>query len=91
MILYEEYVNVEPMSEISSEWSTGTVLTISRMTPELQGNYTCAPSTVTPASVKIHVIDEEGNIPSAAVYGDSSAANLGPSLLLFSLVFVSIV
>ena len=62
----------------SDTWENGTILTIKRVNAKQhQGNYTCAPSTLTPSSVVVHIIDE-GKMPQdAAVYDsfDSSSSS----------------
>ena len=59
-------------------WENGTILTIQKVNAkEHQGNYTCAPSTLTSSSVIVHIIDE-GKMPQdAAVYDafDSSSSS----------------
>jgi hypothetical protein len=59
-------------------WENGTILTIKKVNAkEHQGNYTCAPSTLTSSSVVVHIIDE-GKMPQdAAVYDsfDSSSSS----------------
>ena len=60
------------------KWENGTILTIRKVNAkDHQGNYTCAPSTLTSSSVIVHIIDE-GKMPQdAAVYDgfDSSSAS----------------
>ena len=59
-------------------WENGTILTIKKVNAKQhQGNYTCAPSTLTSSSVVVHIIDE-GKMPQdAAVYDsfDSSSSS----------------
>ena len=63
-------------------WENGTILTIQKVNArEHQGNYTCAPSTLTSSSVIVHIIDE-GKMPQdAAVYDafDSSSSSSSSS------------
>nr|XP_040566748.1 follistatin-related protein 4-like [Lepeophtheirus salmonis] len=64
--------------------ANGTILTIASINSELTGNFTCAPLSITPDSVRVHIIDEEG----AAVYGDSgNIPSLSRILLSTSLVY----
>ena len=62
----------------SDKWENGTILTINKVNAKNhQGNYTCAPSTLTSSSVIVHIIDE-GKMPQdAAVYDgfDSSSSS----------------
>ena len=64
------------------KWENGTILTINKVNAkEHQGNYTCAPSTLTSSSVIVHIIDE-GKMPQdAAVYDsfDSSSSSSSSS------------
>jgi len=55
-------------------FSLGSILTVDRVSPALhEGNYTCAPSSVTSASVRVNIIDE-GKMPPAPVYGDAHSS-----------------
>ena len=90
MISYDEEFHVEPlMSNVNGlgglQWPVGTILSVTKTNSlSHDGNYTCAPSTLTSDSVLVHIIDD-GKIPPAAVYGDSSKAGLKiiPGLLLY--------
>ena len=76
MISYDPAFQVETLMSGTPglQWPIGTVLTVSKTNSlNHDGNYTCAPSTLTTDSVNVHIIDE-GKIPPAAVYGDSSRA-----------------
>lgn len=77
MISYEDSFSVEPLMSSNLgggfQWPIGTVLSIIKTNSlDHAGNYTCAPSTLISDSVLVHIIDE-GKIPPAAVYGDSSS------------------
>lgn len=92
MISYDEAFHVEPLMSpdlggLGLQWPIGTILEV-RKTNSLfhDGNYTCAPSTLTPDSVVVHIIDE-GKIPPAAVYGDSSKGFKLVSSSNFPLIF----
>ena len=90
MISYDKEFHVEPlMSNVNGlgglQWPVGTILSVTKTNSlSHDGNYTCAPSTLTSDSVLVHIIDD-GKIPPAAVYGDSSKAGLKiiPGLLLY--------
>ena len=79
MISYDEAFHVEPLMSpdngLGLKWPVGTILSVSKTNSiSHDGNYTCAPSTgVISDSVLVHIIDD-GKIPPAAVYGDSSKA-----------------
>lgn len=79
MISYDEAFHVEPLMSpdngLGLKWPVGTILSVSETNSiSHDGNYTCAPSTgVISDSVLVHIIDD-GKIPPAAVYGDSSKA-----------------
>ena len=79
MISYDPAFNVEPLMSgdktLGLQWPVGTILSVSKTNSiSHDGNYTCAPSTgVISDSVLVHIIDD-GKIPPAAVYGDSSKA-----------------
>ena len=82
MISYDQAFEVEELMAGSPglQWPIGTVLTVKKTNSLVHdGNYTCAPSTLTTDSVIVHIIDE-GKIPPAAVYGDSSRAFQTPML-----------
>ena len=75
MISYDPAFHVEPLLSSNMgglQWPIGTILSVSQTNfVQHDGNYTCAPSTLTSDSILAHIIDE-GKIPPAAVYGDSS-------------------
>jgi len=49
-------------------------LTVESVSSDLhEGNYTCAPTSVTYTSVRVHIIDE-GKMPPAPVYGDAHSS-----------------
>jgi len=82
MISYDQAFEVEQLMAGTPglQWPVGTVLTVKKTNSvHHDGNYTCAPSTLTTDSVIVHIIDE-GKIPPAAVYGDSSRAFQTPIL-----------
>ncbi len=97
MILYDTAFHVEPLMSsglAGLQWPIGTILSVNKTNSVAHdGNYTCAPSTLTTDSILIHIIDE-GKIPPAAVYGDSSnqALNLiqfkSPILILCYLLIL---
>ena len=66
------------------KWENGTILTILKVNAkEHQGNYTCAPSTLTPSSVVVHIIDE-GKMPQdAAVYDSFDSSSSTKEMLNF--------
>jgi hypothetical protein len=76
MISYEPSVKVEPLLSSSESlgglvWPIGTVLSITKTNSiDHDGNFSCSPSTLTPDSILVHIIDE-GKMPPAAVYGKS--------------------
>ena len=78
----------------SDKWENGTILTIEKVTAkEHQGNYTCAPSTLTASSVVVHIIDE-GKMPQdAAVYDsfDSSSSKITMSSSIYIYLLSSII
>ena len=78
----------------SDKWENGTILTIEKVTAkEHQGNYTCAPSTLTASSVVVHIIDE-GKMPQdAAVYDsfDSSSSKITLSSSIYIYLLSSII
>ena len=60
------------------KWENGTTLTIMKVNAkEHQGNYTCAPSTLTSSSVVVHIIDE-GKMPHDAAVYDSFDSSSSP-------------
>ena len=61
------------------KWENGTILTIMKVNAkEHQGNYTCAPSTLTSSSVVVHIIDE-GKMPHDAAVYDSFDSSSSPT------------
>ena len=89
MISYDPAFQVRPLMSGSHglQWPVGTVLTVSQTNSlNHDGNYTCAPSTLTTDSVIVHIIDE-GKIPPAAVYGDSSRAFQTASVQIWITLF----
>ena len=68
----------------SDKWENGTVLTIKKVNAKAhQGNYTCAPSTLTSSSVIVHIIDE-GKMPQdAAVYDSFDSSSSSTSLISY--------
>ena len=82
MISYDPSFEVKQLmaGQPGLQWPVGTVLTVAKTNSvNHDGHYTCAPSTLTTDSVIVHIIDE-GKIPPAAVYGDSSRAFQTPML-----------
>ena len=64
-------------------WENGTILTIMKVDArEHQGNYTCAPSTLTSSSVIVHIIDE-GKMPQDAAVYDSFDSSSSKSLISY--------
>ena len=83
MISYDQAFEVEELMAGSPglQWPIGTVLTVKKTNSLVHdGNYTCAPSTLTTDSVIVHIIDEGKIPPVYAVYGDSSRAFQPPIL-----------
>ena len=83
MISYEASFSVKPLMSANLggglQWPIGTILSIAKTNSnDHAGNYTCAPATLISDSVLVHIIDE-GKIPPAAVYGDSSSSAGTPS------------
>ena len=77
MISYDPSFEVEQLmaGQPGLQWPVGTVLTVAKTNSvNHDGNYTCAPSTLTTDSVVVHIIDEGKIPPVYAVYGDSSRA-----------------
>ena len=77
MISYDPSFEVEQLmaGQPGLQWPVGTVLTVKTTNSVTHdGNYTCAPSTLTTDSVIVHIIDEGKIPPVYAVYGDSSRA-----------------
>ena len=67
----------------SDTWENGTILTIKRVNAKQhQGNYTCAPSTLTSSSVIVHIIDE-GKMPQDAAVYDSFDSSSSKSLISY--------
>ena len=65
------------------KWESGSMLTIMKVNAQYhQGNYTCAPSTLTPSSVIIHIIDE-GKMPQDAAVYDSFDSSASRSLISY--------
>ena len=66
---------------MSDKWENGTILTIIKVNAKHhQGNYTCAPSTLTPSSVIVHIMDE-GKMPQDAAVYDSFDSSSSRSLI----------
>lgn len=77
-------------------FETHTVLSLPEVKAGDSGNFTCAPANLRPASVLVHILDENGAKEAAAIHTDDgavtsdAAARACANLLAFVLVFAAV-
>ena len=63
--------------QVHTQFTNYSTFHLPKVTRKDSGNYTCAPHNLRPASVFIHIIDEDSNSAAAAIHtaGDDNAEN----------------
>ena len=63
--------------QVQTKFSNYSTFHLPKVTRKDSGNYTCAPHNLRPASVFIHIIDEDSNSAAAAIHtaGDDNVEN----------------
>ena len=63
--------------QVQTQFANYSTFHLPKVTRKDSGNYTCAPHNLRPASVFIHIIDEDSNSAAAAIHtaGDDNAEN----------------
>ena len=84
-------ISTEQSNAGGDKWESGSILTIMKVNAQNhQGNYTCAPSTLTSSSVIIHIIDE-GKMPQDAAVYDSFDSSASRSLISYFILPHSVI